>query len=199
MKFYHYNTAKLDVISSRASRDPNIAFGSLDPFDDSKGISLFFEPIPRNLASILHNEHTWWKYGSEWIEHVIDESAIPEEVSYRIVETPIMDQFYNQFDWTTKDKAKRKQWSELGREEMRKNHFIGSKRDDLVKYCRPYVRGIADYYKDMYKLHLEEKADPQRDKDWPDYMKMYAPHVPHVILYTFAKLEVSSRNHIKLT
>lgn len=199
MKFYHYNTAKLDVISSRAARDPSVAFSSLDPFDYSRSISLFLEPIPQNLASILNKEHTWWKYGSEWIEHVIDESAIPAEVNYRIVETPVMDKFYDQFDWTTKDKAKRELWSNLGRDEMRKHHFVGSKRSDMVTYSRPYARGIEKYYKEMYKLNLEEKADPKREPDWPDYMKMYAPHVPHVILYTLAQLNVESRKQIKLS
>lgn len=193
MKFYHYATTTFDELRSKVASGSGSA--EVDPWHYNKHISLFMEPIPRDLASILQHKHTFWRKGVVLIEHVIDSKDIPADIYYYLTETPEKTNLlYVTQDWSkvTQTNDLREQYiAEINTMETRKL-YRGRGRNNLVMAARNFMSGIGKYYKQMLDLHIKHPEDKLMDK--------YAACVPHVMIYpNMAPIKVSEVNEIQLT
>lgn len=218
MKLYHYSTELFDTIRSRVLQEADKEIEPPSAEEDGhdlaymkellmfqkrvapeerdyrRHISLFLEPIPRNLPSILHNEHQFWKSGRVLWEYIIDSRDLPKSIPFRIVETPeAVELLYEKQDWThakgnpdlvKKYVAQKKQLEiELGlHDEGRVKFEVAAKK---------YSKGIADYYAQAYELHTKYPEDKVMEK--------YASCVPHALIYPGVQfISINERQQIKL-
>ncbi len=147
-------------------------------FDYDRHVSLFLEPIPLDLPSIFEHRHEFWKSGLELFEYTIDLRDLPENISYRLTETPEKTRLlYEKQDWV---KAKEhpelipKFKKEILDMENAKG-YQGHGKDNLVRACSRYNRGIKRYYQRTAQLAKEYPEDKLESK--------YAACVPHLMIY----------------
>lgn len=187
MKLYHYSqeeyTSLISIYGRGVSEDDKKRLGEWatkveGPFAYTKSISFFMEPIPVDLPSILHNEHTFWVSGKTLCEHVVDVSALPADVPYRLVEaSEKTDLIYRKQNWKIAEKNPelealyKKQIKEL--EESLKLEGYGI--SGLKKLASRYMN-IRKSYEELYKLHKKFPED--------NLLSKYAALVPHLMVYT---------------
>ncbi len=183
MKLYHYNSKKLKTVKSRAALDldkPEAATEGVegDPFNYIKSTSWFMEPIPRDLPSILHGEHEYWKPGIVLYEHIIDINDLPDDVYYHLVESHARTELMNKQPWDRVSGDRGSLRSKLIRElddlEL-KLGLKGQGRDNLKEIIRTTPRDIRKDYKALYDTWVKEQD--------PGLMRRYASGVPHLMLY----------------
>lgn len=202
MNLYHYNVEKHDNIRSHILQEADkeieppsseesghelaymkelLSFQKRyapDPYDYKRNVSFFLEPIPRNLPSILHNEHNFWKSGVSLWEYVIDSRDLPKNVPFQLVESnEATELIYRKQDWSNVNDnpaliKKYKQELEQLKIELR---LKGEGSTALEVIARKYSKGIANYYAEAYKLHKDNPEDGIMDK--------YAACVPHLMVY----------------
>lgn len=218
MNLYHYSIEKYETIRSKVLQEADktieppssdesgheLAYmkellmfqnsHAPDLYDYKRSVSLFLEPIPKNLPSILHDEHKFWKSGISLWEYTIDSRDLPKKVPYMLAEAPeVTDLIYNKQDWTSADSnpalvKKYKQDVEKLRLEL---HLKGEGSTALEIIARKYSKGIANYYAEAYKLHKDNPEDGIMDK--------YAACVPHLMVYPGVQyVDYKECNPIKL-
>ncbi len=218
MNLYHYSVEKHDNIRSHVLQEadkeiepPNsdesghelaymkelLSFQKRhapDLYDYKRSVSFFLEPIPRNLPSILHNEHKFWKSGVSLWEYVIDSRDLPKSVPFQLVESnETTELLYRKQDWSNAENnpalvKKYKQEIEQLKLEL---HLKGEGSTALEVIARKYSKGIANYYAKAYKLHKDNPEDGIMDK--------YAACVPHLMVYPGVQfVPYKERNPIKL-
>lgn len=185
MQLYHYSTTEYPELLSRTAqgiqeekRDAHKHTGY--HYNDS--ISLFFEPIPLNLPTILHHEHKFWKSGAELYQHVVDSNALPVDILFRIVETPDITELLYTQDWDKIKQLNEKEGEALKQKYLkeikdRKNKmgYDDKGRIAFVRLARMFNRGIRNFYAEMYRLNKKYPDDGLMDK--------YAATVPHAMIY----------------
>lgn len=218
MNLYHYSAENIDNIRSRILQEADkeiepprsdetghelaymkelLSFQKRhapDLYDYKRSVSFFLEPIPRNLPSILHNEHKFWKSGVSLWEYVIDSRDLPKSVPFQLVESnETTELLYRKQDWSNAENnpalvKKYKQEIEQLKLEL---HLKGEGSTALEVIARKYSKGIANYYAEAYKLHKDNPEDGIMDK--------YAACVPHLMVYPGVQfVPYKERNPIKL-
>lgn len=218
MNFYHYSIEPYDNLRSKVLQEANKTIDepssdeqmhemaymkellmfqkshAPDEYDYQRNISLFLEPVPRNLPSILHDKHQFWKSGVELWEYTIDSRDLPKTIPFRLVESPeVVELLYEKQDWSNakgnpalvnKYKAEKAQLEiEL--------HLKGKGTTALELIARKYNKGIAGYYAKAYKLHVDNPEDKIIEK--------YAACVPHLMIYPGVQfVSYKERQQIKL-
>lgn len=182
MKLYHYSSAaytklltrrkqgvSLEVVE-RATKHANI-LGDPGPYIDH--ISLFIEPPPLNsIGNIFKNQHEFWRNGNKIYEHVIDSDSLEANLLYQLVETPEMDKYADQFDWTIEDKRVRTTYIIKLNQEMKDKKYTGFGTDIMIRKLNPYLGRTEEFYRAARKKwDAEETA------------KQYAAYVPHLMVY----------------
>lgn len=197
MLFYHYSKSEYKELKSlyaRGGEKKGYESDDNDPYGYKKNISLFLEPIPRDIAKILHGEHEFWKSGTALYEHVIDLSAIPKDIVYMVTDTRlIVDLLYNKQDWSKVEgnPKLREQYLKEAKELEDREGYSGEGRDNLVKVIKGLKYDIKKDYKEMYKLHKKNPED--------NLMKKYAACVTHLMIYPASTpIKVSSSFQITL-
>lgn len=136
-------------------------------------ISLFIEPIPLDtIAGIFNNQHEFWKSGSQIYEHLIDTSTLPKDLKWSIVETPEIDAFTDQFNWTTANVRERVSYIRQMNSEMLRLGLSGKGVVGLVKSIKPYLGGTETAY-----------INSRARSDAADTIRQYAANVPHLMVY----------------
>lgn len=193
MKLYHYAVTPFDHLMSRVAQ--GVGVWKPGPWHYDKSISLFMEPIPRNLASILKHKHSFWRQGAMIIEHVIDSSEIPVDIFYHLVETPERTTLlYEKQNWSrvaTDPSLKDKYLDEIDNMEISKG-YKDRGRNNMIVAAKRYNTDIERYYRKMLEL---DKMNPE-----DGLLKKYAACVPHLMIYPDkAAIKVDSREIIRLT
>ncbi len=198
MKLYHYSTERFPFIKTR--REQGVSKSDLEeaenkakkmglPLPYVDHVSFFIDPIPKEtIAAIFSNKHPFWKAGQMLYEHVIDTKDIDEKSFYRIVETPAIDKYTDQFDWTVKDLPTRSKYFVAMNKEMMRLGYSGYGISKMVKMCQPFVGKTEGYY-------IKARQRP----DAADSEKLYAGNVPHLMIYPVGGvIPVESKELIKL-
>ena len=202
MLFYHYSEIEFDELKSlvaqgKQGRDSEIERNAgffdklsnsvlqmlfrLSPkgeFEYNRHISLFLEPIPLNLPSIWEHKHEFWKSGLELFEYTVELKDIPENISFHLIETPEQIRLlYEKQDWElAKDHPELipKFKKEIIDMENSKG-YRGHGKNNMVRVCRRFTRGINRYYQHAVQL----------SKDYPEdgLNRKYAACVPHLMIY----------------
>lgn len=184
MFLYHYNTKRLPVLASQFARGVSTTTvkGADDissPFYYGKNLSFFFEPMPENIGTILHQEHDFWKRGQVVYEHIIDINQLPIDVPYRIVETYAKTKLmYEEQHWDMigVKPGLRDEYMEEIRNLEERNGYIGFGREKLKGVLKTLPYDIIKDYEDLYK---RSKAYPE-----DNLLEKYAATVPHLMAYT---------------
>ena len=198
MKLYHYSTERFLKIETRrlqgiaeqeikSAEDKASKMGLPLPYVDH--VSFFLEPIPKDtIASIFKGEHPFWKAGQTLYEHIVDTKDIDEKSFYRIVETPEIDKYTDQFDWGVKDLATRSKYFQAMNKEMLRLGWSGYGISKMVQKCSVFIGKTEGYY---IQARMREDADMSR--------QLYAGNVPHLMIYPKGgSVEVESVKEIKL-
>lgn len=198
MKLYHYSTEPLELLLTRREQGVSAEqiteaeikakkLGLPLPYIDH--ISFFLEPIPKEtIASIFKNQHPFWKAGAEIYEHVIDSSSIPAQSQYMIVETPVIDQYTDQFDWSVTDLKVRSSYFIAMHKEMKRLGLLGVGIPKMVKLLTPFLGKTEGYY---IKSRMAKDADVTKTQ--------YAAGVPHLMVYPIGgRVKVEKVYKIKL-
>lgn len=179
-KLYHYSTEKFDILKTRTAQGINdtkdinqtnkliskiLKFGS---YNDH--ISLYFEKAPLDILGIIYKgvDHDIWYADSKLYEYEIHLDDIGE-FAYNIVETPLeIKMFYDDKydDMSMEDYVKMLYKLKF------KAGLCGTDRSNFIKQVNKLKGTIVDEY---IKL-------PSRP-NWEDINLLYAPTVPHVMLY----------------
>ncbi len=193
MKLYHYSTSPYNELLTKRKQGgltPDQIKRSVDhanlihdpgPYIDH--ISLFFDPIPlERIAKIFGNRHDFWKTGQGVYVHVIDTASLPRDLLWSIVETPEIDNYTDQFDWTITDKAVRTKYLQDMNDEMVRLKLVGRTTKGLVEAVKPYLGKTEQAY-----------IDARKRSDAEDTLKQYAANVPHLMVYpATGKIKVES-------
>lgn len=198
MKLYHYSTEPLKILLTRREQgvsDEQISeaetkakkLGLPLPYIDH--ISFFLEPIPKEtIAGIFKNQHPFWKAGAEIYEHVIDTASIPSQSQYMVVETPVIDKYTDQFDWSVTDLTVRSKYFIAMHKEMKRLGLLGAGIPKMVKQLTPYLGKTEGYY---IKARMAKGADMTKTQ--------YAAGVPHLMVYPIGgRVKVEQVSKIKL-
>ena len=217
MLFYHYNELQFDELKSLVAqgRKGNSSQVEREGFFSSteqkiqkifdmftlKGehtydrhVSLFFEPIPLNIAALFEDKHEYWQSGKLLIEHVVHLDAIPNNISYSVEETPEKTKLL----YETQDWSKVKEQPELikvFKQEIRdvqlKNGYIGHGKNNMVRACKHLAKGIEKYYAQAGRYAKQFPEDGGYSK--------YAATVPHLMIYPgYKPIAVASTRTIVL-
>lgn len=198
MLLYHYNTKRLPILASQFARgvnDVTVDNGEdmKSPFYYGKNLSFFFEPIPDNIGTILHQEHHFWKRGQVVYEHIIDLNQLPENVPYRIVETYAKTKLmYEEQPWdmVSIKPELRDEFMEEIRQLEEENGYIGFGREKLREVLSTLPYDIVKDYKDLYKRSKKHPEDKLLEK--------YGATVPHLMAYV-AEHKIKPQSVIKRT
>lgn len=198
MKLYHYSTERFPFIKTR--REQGLTKEILEeaehkakkmglPLPYVDHVSFFFDPIPKEtIAAIFDNKHSFWKTGQMLYEHVIDTKDIDEKSFYRIVETPEIDKYTDQFDWSVKDLSTRSKYFVAMNKEMMRLGYSGYGISKMVKIAQQFVGKTEGYY-------IKARNRP----DAADSVNLYAGNVPHLMVYPIGGvIPVESKELIKL-
>lgn len=182
MKLYHYSTEPYKVLYTRREQGVTAEqimeaeakaskLGLSLPYIDH--ISFFLEPIPKEtIAGIFKNQHPFWAVGAEIYEHVIDVRSFNPKSQYMLVETPVIDKYTDQFDWSVKDLAVRSKYFVNMHKEMRRLGLLGVGIPNMVKQITPYLGKTEGYFLKSRMCDDSESTKTQ-----------YAAGVPHVMVY----------------
>ncbi len=218
MNFYHYSIEPFDQIKSKILQEANktieppnsdddghdLAYmkellmfqksHAPEAFDYRRSVSMFLEPIPRNLASIFNGEHQFWKPGIELWEYTIDSRDLPKKIPFKLHESPeVIDLIYNKQDW---DSAKEnpKLVEKYSNDIDRLMFELGLSGEGIAHMevaARKYNRGIEKYYREAYELHKKYPEDK--------ILQKYASCVPHFMIYPGVQfISYKERQQIKL-
>jgi hypothetical protein len=198
VKIYHYSTERFPFIKTR--REQGVSESDLEeavhkakkmglPLPYVDHVSFFIDPIPKEtIAAIFSNKHPFWKAGQTLYEHVIDTKDINEKSFYRIVETPEIDKYTDQFDWTVKDLSVRSKYFVEMNKEMLRLGYSGYSINKMVKMCQRFIGKTEGYY-------IKARQRP----DAADSEQLYAGNVPHLMIYPMGGvIPVESKELIKL-
>lgn len=177
MKLYHYSVTEFNELKSKIAQGIKGA-GDHGIKGYSSSISFFLEPIPLDIAEILHHEHDFWVSGRELYQHVIDTNDLPLDVDFVLTETPDKTRLlYEEQDWSKAEGNPElvKQYKQEIEDLEKKKGYRGNGRMKLVQVCRPFTKGISKYYQEMYKLHCKYPED--------NLIGKYAATVPHLMVY----------------
>lgn len=173
---YHYSTQKFDTIESLVNR--GMVTNNSDAFQYGKNISFFMEPIPENIATLLHHKHAFWKKGTVVWEYVIDLNSLPDDINFYLAESPEKTELiYVKQDWDVAENDPhliRQFKSEIAETEL-KLGYRGSGLSKLKRLCGKFSTGITEAYKKLYILSSENPED--------NLLVKYAATVPHLMLY----------------
>ena len=194
-KLYHYNTETFKELQSQnlQKQGPVVGAKSSDVvpknvFDYENNISFFLEPIPIDLPSIFEGKHEFWKPGLKLVEHVITLGALPNNIAYRLVESPEKTKLLLSQTWS-KETAKGNH--EALKELEIKLGYWGIGLNNLEQAIKTYKKGLKGYYEKAYEI---SKTDPDMD-----ILSKYASCVPHLMLYPgLIGLKVQSTKTITL-
>lgn len=199
VKLYHYSTEKFHTLLTRRSvggltteqikqaEDKAVLLEDVGAYIDH--ISLFIEPVPSNsIAKIFNDQHPFWKSGKVIYEHVIDTKDLDKDISFILVETPIIGKFTDQFDWTNPTKEDRVNYIKAMHREMRRLKLIDNGVNNLIEQVKPYLNGtLSAFIKARHSAWAE------------DTKEQYAAEVPHLMVYPKdGKIKVSSVKKITL-
>lgn len=181
MLLYHYSKSKYENISSQIARSGSIVDNG-DDFQYEKNVSLFLEPIPRNISKLLNGEHEFWKSGNTIYEYTVDVSKLPKHIPFKLVESyEKTDLIYKKQNWNWDDIKKNPKIREENLKEISDLEFSlgfkGFTKTMLIKAINKVLPKL-DMSKDyllMYKRHKKHPED--------ELIKKYAPTVPHLMLY----------------
>jgi hypothetical protein len=177
---YHYSTEKYDILKTRSkqgitdTKDINqtnkliskiLKFGN---YNDH--ISLYFEKAPLDMLGTIYKgvDHDIWYTGSKLYEYEINLDDIGAFV-YNMVETPLeIKMFYDD----KYDNMSMEAYVKMLYKLKIKSGLCGDDRSNFIKQVNNLKGTIVDEY---IKL-------PSRP-NWEDINQLYAPTVPHVMLY----------------
>ncbi len=179
MLLYHYNTASLPVLKTKALQGIVSKKEMADAMKSTKirggvapyfnHISFFFDPLPRDIASIIGNGHEVWYKGNVLYEHVVEVKDL-EPFQYVLMETPGHFKEAEQFDWDVNDPAIYATYHRHLNDRRRQVGEIGTGKRELEKAIKPYLGKTREAYMNR----------PAQDNE--DFQK-YAAHVPHLMIY----------------
>lgn len=182
MNLYHYSTERFPFIKTR--REQGVSKEVLEeaehkakkmglPLPYVDHVSFFLEPIPKEtIAAIFSNKHPFWRAGQKLYEHVIDSDDIDEKSFYRIVETPEINKFTDQFDWAVKDLTARSKYFVEMNKEMLRLGYSGYGISKMVSKCQQFIGKTEGYYIRARTLDSDGHSATQ-----------YAAYVPHLMVY----------------
>lgn len=203
-KLYHYSLNCYDELLTRRAQGENYKDGEeeekLKFLEETNGVglyidsmSLFFDPIPRDLPDILEKPHPFWTNGRVICEHVVLLSDIGD-APFSVTEQPdknllVLNTDFDApgFDWI----AWHKQKNLLVKNSGDTGYGLTAMRKTVIKYKNK----TRKFYIDAQKLHkVMEKIDPNYDG-----REKYAAFVPHLDLYPKnGKVRVHEHNTITL-
>lgn len=190
MFLYHYNTlafktlktlALQQTLSEAEKRDNERAarFRGDYPYHDN--ISLFFEPAPLDLLdTVFPKNHHLWVKGRAVVEHriAVDQLSL---YAWIAVETPISSFLIDTLPWSENEHYKR------GFFQLKKAaSIIARERGTTLHQLKRFLA--------RFKPGTTRQAY-QRLKDYKHYDEvkhLYAPTVPHLMLYTKDEIPVHS-------
>lgn len=157
-------------------------------------VSLFLEPIPLDLAKIFKGKHEYWQSGLELYEYTISLEDIPSDIAFIMEETPDKTRLlYERQDWgSAKDNPEMVMKFKAEILELQKdNAYIGRGRNELVKVCRKFNKGIRHYYQ------LSENLAERFPED--GIQAKYAACVPHLMIYPgYRSIKISETKKVIL-
>lgn len=177
MKLYHYSATEFSELKSKIAQGIKNA-GDHGIKGYASSISFFLEPIPLDIAEILHHEHDFWVSGRDLYQHEVDSNDLPLDVDFVLTETPDKTKLlYEEQDWSKAEGNPElvKQYKQEIEDLEKKKGYRGKGRLKLVKVCRPFSKNISDHYKQMYKLNAKHPED--------NLINKYAACVPHLMIY----------------
>lgn len=198
MKLYHYSlerfpsilTRRLQGMSESELKEAEVKASKMGlPLPYVDHVSFFLEPIPKDtIAAIFKFEHPFWKVGQQLYEHVIDTKDIDEKSFYRIVETPEIDKYTDQFDWSVKDLSVRSKYFQAMNKEMIRLGWSGYGISKMVQKCSVFIGKTEGFY---IQARMREDEEMSR--------QLYAGNVPHLMIYPKGgEIKVESVKEIKL-
>lgn len=179
-KLYHYSKDKYDILKTRNAqgikdtgnvsstnklRSEILGFGLY-----SQHISLFLEKAPIDILGTIYKDadHEVWFTGSKLYEyevHVEDMGPF----AYDFVETPLeVEMFYDD----AYDDMSVEQYMKMVYAKKLKLGLYGTDRANFIKKANELKGTITEQYMKL----------PSRP-NWKDISKLYAPTVPHVMVY----------------
>jgi hypothetical protein len=187
-RLYHYSTAKYPAIKSREAQGVITSKEDLryqkerikqthfpDIYDRS--ISLFIDPIPRDIAKYYGHRHTFWKTGEAIYEHCIcldvgvDVNDANRLIKFVVVETPYVFELMETCEFNTK--AERINFFDRAFKLMLVHHDVGEGWPQLEKCIKRWAGKTGKNYSTlMQDEHFEEEILPR-----------YAARIPHLIVW----------------
>lgn len=203
---FHYGANKYDRILTRAQSTKysraQILHGINRALEQGRvgsyldHVSMFFEPIPRDLGTLYaKHHHPVWRKGQVLYEHVVDITDV--KFAYEVVETPEAQKFIRE-NWRDEflDDDKEDQYNDFSQRKMlylEKHGLVvrhkGLHAKSLSHTTAPYVGHIRDYYLQTLRTSSPVNLGVQ-----------YATAVPHVMMYPEGGIVTTIRevNLIKL-
>lgn len=222
MEFYHYNLGYLPDLRSLVNqglytshrRDGSGSMvdrikgnvnrvkdhlGLLDTWEYSRNLSFFFEPMPRNIASLYNHQHALYKKGLKLFEYRLFLSNLPDPCDYRVVETPEKNALlYEKQNWDLVEKDAdgnyiptdplyQKYMAELKYlEEVKFKFYRGNRQKDMVKAIE-HIKRQAPKGKCNEFFINKAIAYAKTEEDREGLYFRYAQAVPHLMLYPGVK------------
>lgn len=179
-KLYHYSTEKFDILKTRAKQgitdtsdvnDSNKLISKILKFGSyNDHISLYFEKAPLDILGTIYQgvDHEIWYPGSKLYEYEVHLADIGK-FSYNIVETPLeIKMFYDD----KYDDMSMEEYVKFLYKKKIKAGLCGDDRANFISQVNKLKGTIVDEY---IKL-------PRRP-NWAEIQQLYAPTVPHVMIY----------------
>ena len=182
MKLYHYSNVAFNELRTRRkqgvsdevivqSTEHAKRIGDPGPYIDH--ISLFLEPVPVDvISSIFKHQHSFWKAGDRIYEHVVETDTLETDILFSIVETPVIDRFTDQFDWSITDKAVRTKYLLSMNAEMERLKLTAHGRNLLIEGIKPFIGKTTQLF-----IAARKRSDADMTA------KQYAANVPHLMVY----------------
>lgn len=188
MQLYHYASKQKGLFKELITeRKRTSLIGkklSLDFPSYQDHISFFFEKAPVDRLPGLYlkkgREHSFWKNGHVVYEYIVDTNKIktPKKLFYKITETP------DKSELILDDKVSKEEYDKLLEEIEKKHHYNGDSFKDLEKAWTDLNKRLgADWMYRSYEKMLNTKGPYGFEGNIEKYMSMYAPMVPHLMLY----------------
>lgn len=174
MNVYHYSRKLYGELKSKNMQEGIV--GSDEAFAYDSHISFFLAPIPKDLPSILKNEHEFWTSGKNFFEYVTVLESLPEDTYWRITETKEKTNLiFNVQDWDNISEGQRvKNLKQIEALEYELG-YKGKGTNALIQKLRKFKFEGRDEWYAMRKLYEETKGE--------NFMQQYAASVPHLMIY----------------
>lgn len=182
MKLYHYAITKLPMIKTKGAQGvvSKLEMKEADRLAKMmeevgpyyQHLSFFFDPIPRNIATIFGKGHNFWYVGNKIYEHVVEASdLIP--FKWHLMEMQ-----------ETSSLADTMVWGEgVSREQRRLQIRELNKHDRLKGYMGDDLASMEEAIEELDVVTAEAfMAERKRDKNRESFQQ-YAAGVPHLMIY----------------